>query len=312
MAKGIKKLVLFDAHAIIHRAYHALPDFATSKGAPTGALYGLCLMLLSIIEKFKPDYIVAAYDLPKPTYRHEAFKDYKAGRAKTDEALIEQIKYSRKIFEAFGIPIYDKEGFEADDVIGTIVEDTKKEKDLEVIIASGDMDTLQLVSGEKVEVFTLKKGIKDTILYDEDAVLKRFNFGPELIADYKGLRGDPSDNIPGIKGIGEKIAGILITKFGSIERIYEALAKSDEEFIKAGLTARQIGLVRDGKEDAEFSKMLATIRRDAPINFKMPKNKFSENIDFAYKSIDQRLKSPLYFLSNSLNISGLKRLSTLR
>ncbi len=279
-----KRLILLDSHAILHRAYHALPDFSTAAGVPTGALYGLSLMLLRIVEDFKPDYIVAAYDLPKPTYRHEAYKDYKAGRAKTDEALIEQIKSSRKIFDAFNIPIYDKEGFEADDVIGTIVEESKKDKNLEVIIASGDMDTLQLVSGEKVKVFTLKKGIKDTILYNEQAVKDRFGFGPERITDYKGLRGDPSDNIPGIKGIGEKTATIFISNFGSVEDIYKELKKGDEKFFKAGLTERQIELLRSGKEEAEFSKMLATIRPDAPIDFKLPKETFAGNIDF--KKID--------------------------
>ncbi len=275
-----KRLVLLDSHAILHRAYHALPDFSTAQGVPTGALYGLSLMLLRIVEDFRPDYIVAAYDLPKPTYRHEAFKAYKAGRAKTDEALVEQIKNSRKIFEAFDIPIYDKEGFEADDVIGTIVEAEKKNKDLEIIIASGDMDTLQLVSGEKVKVFTLKKGIKDTIIYDEEAVKKRFGFGPGLIVDYKGLRGDPSDNIPGIKGIGEKTAGILISNLGSIEEIYAELKKGDEKFSKAEITPRMVELLRAGKEDAEFSKMLATIRRDAPIHFSLPEKTFTESIDF--------------------------------
>jgi len=279
-----KRLILLDSHAILHRAYHALPDFSTAAGVPTGALYGLSLMLLRIIEDFKPDYIVAAYDLPKPTYRHEAFKDYKAGRAKTDEALIEQIKSSRKIFDAFDIPIYDKEGFEADDIIGTIVEDSKKDKDLEVIIASGDMDTLQLVSGEKVRVFTLKKGIKDTILYDEKAVEKRFGFGPKLITDYKGLRGDPSDNIPGIKGIGEKTATILISNFGTIEKMNAELKKGDEKFLKAKITPRIVELLKSGEEDAEFSKMLATIRPDAPIDFSLPQKTFAENIDL--KKID--------------------------
>ncbi len=308
-----KKLILLDSHAILHRAYHALPDFSTAAGVPTGALYGLSLMLLRIIEDFKPDYIVAAYDLPKPTYRHEAFKDYKAGRAKTDEALVEQIKNSRKIFDAFNIPIYDKEGFEADDVIGTIVEDTKKDKSLEVVIASGDMDTLQLVSGEKVEVFTLKKGIKDTILYNEKAVEKRFGFGPELITDYKGLRGDPSDNIPGIKGIGEKTATILISNFGAIEKIYAELKKGDDKFLKAKITPRIVELLRNGEEDAEFSKMLATIRRDAPIDFSLPKKTFVENIDFKkidalfseleFRTLGPRIKAILEKQNNTAGIS---------
>src|ERR1035437_6923920 len=229
-----KTLVLVDVHAIIHRAYHALPEFATSKGEPTGALYGLSTMLLKIISDIKPDYIVACYDLPKPTYRHEAYKDYKAGRAKTDEGLISQLKRSRDIFTALNIPIYDKEGFEADDVIGTIVEETKKDKNLEVVIASGDMDTLQLIEEGRVKVFTLKKGIKDTIIYDEKAVVARFGFEPKLLTDYKGLRGDPSDNIIGIKGIGEKTAEILIQNFGTIEEIYKKRKKSEESFKKEG------------------------------------------------------------------------------
>jgi DNA polymerase-1 len=275
----MKRLILLDSHAILHRAYHAIPDFATSKGEPTGGLYGLCTMIFSAIEKLKPDYIVAAYDLPKPTHRHEAYKDYKAGRVKADPELVSQIIKSREIYEALNIPIYDKEGFEADDILGTIVELTKKEKDLEVIIASGDMDTLQLVMGEKVKVYTLKKGIKDTIIYDEKGVRERFGFGPELLPDYKGLRGDPSDNIIGIHGIGDKTATTLITTFGSIEDIYKTLKKSEQKFIDAGITPRIVELLKNGKEDAEFSKVLATIRRDAPINWEIPKKTWKDGLD---------------------------------
>ncbi|MDO8579677.1 MAG: DNA polymerase, partial [bacterium] len=275
----MKRLILLDSHAILHRAYHALPDFATSAGEATGALYGLSTMLIGIIEKLRPDYIVATYDLPKPTHRHEAYKDYKAGRAKTDTELIAQIIRSRDIFNALDIPIYDREGFEADDILGTIVEKTLKDKNIEVIIASGDMDTLQLVSGEKVRVYTLKKGIKDTIIYDEKLVRERFGFGPELLPDYKGLRGDPSDNIIGIKGIGEKTATILITKFGDIDDIYKALKKNKEKFKEAGITPRIIELLETGEEDARFSKVLATIRRDAPIDWKLPEKIWRETVD---------------------------------
>jgi DNA polymerase I len=201
-----KTLVLLDSHAIIHRAYHALPEFLSSAGEPTGALYGLSSMLMKIISDLKPDYIVACYDLPGKTFRHETYEAYKAGRAKADDALIAQLIKSRAIFEAFNIPIYDCPGFEADDVIGTIVSKLKKDKNVNIIIASGDMDTMQLVDDKKVQVYTLKKGINDTILYDEEKVVARFGFGPALLPDYKGLRGDPSDNIKGIKGIGEKTA----------------------------------------------------------------------------------------------------------
>jgi len=132
-----ERLVVLDAHAIIHRAYHALPDFTTATGEPSGALYGLSAMLLKFITELKPDYIVAAYDLPKPTYRHDAFEGYKAGRPRSDEALISQIERSRDVLTAFSIPIYQHEGFEADDIIGTIAEKTKRIKNLEVVIASG-------------------------------------------------------------------------------------------------------------------------------------------------------------------------------
>ena len=180
MPKDIKTLVLLDAHAIIHRAYHALPEFMSAKGEPTGALYGLSSMLMKIIAELKPDYIVACYDLPGKTFRHEAYDGYKKGRAKADDALIAQLKKSRQIFDAFNIPIYDSPGFEADDVLGTICEKYKKDASVKIIIASGDMDTMQLVDDKKVQVYTLKKGINETVLYDEEKVMERFGFKPVL------------------------------------------------------------------------------------------------------------------------------------
>jgi DNA polymerase-1 len=301
--KNQKTLVLLDAHAIIHRAYHALPEFMSSNGEPTGALYGVSTMLMKIIDELKPDYIVACYDLPGKTFRHEAYDAYKAGRAKTDDALISQLKNSRKIFEAFNIPMYDSPGFEADDILGTIVEQFKKDKNIKIIIASGDMDTMQLVDDKKVQVYTLKKGINDTILYDEEKVLERFGFLPKFLPDYKGLRGDPSDNIIGIKGIGEKTATTLITKFGTIEEIYKQLRINDYElrFKEAGLTPRMIELIKNNEEEAIFSKTLATIRKDAPIKFVIPEKTFWENADlkkieqafvlFEFRSLFSRLKS---------------------
>ncbi|HEY0907722.1 MAG TPA: DNA polymerase [Candidatus Paceibacterota bacterium] len=279
-----QRLLLLDSHAILHRAYHGMPDFSTSTGIPTGALYGLCTMIFSAVDQLKPDYIVATYDLPKPTHRHEAYKDYKAGRAKTDSELISQIVKSREIYDVLGIPVFDKEGFEADDMLGTIVEKilTEKQfKDVEVIIASGDMDTLQLVTGQRVRVYTLKKGIKDVIIYDEKAVRERFGFGPELLPDYKGLRGDPSDNIKGIKGIGEKTATTLITTFGGVADIYKALEGDGgrERFKEAGITDRIVDLLVGGRDDADFSRVLATIRRDAPIDWKLPTKCWKDGVD---------------------------------
>lgn len=298
--ENLKKIVLLDSHAIIHRAYHALPDFNSSTGESTGALYGISNMLMKIISDLKPDYIIACYDLPQKTFRHEAYKEYKAGRVKADENLIAQLKSSRQIFEAFDIPIYDAPGFEADDILGTIVEKTK-DMPYEIIIASGDMDTMQLVNKDKVKVFTLKKGITDTIIYDEKAVLERFQFLPKFLPDYKGLRGDTSDNIIGIKGIGEKTATELIKKFGTVENLYKNLNKSEEEFKKLKLTDRIIKLLKDGEEEALFSKTLATIRLDAPIDFVIPEKTFWDSVDldkiekvfmkFEFRSLLSRLRS---------------------
>jgi len=275
---GRKRLVLLDAHAIIHRAYHALPDFTSPKGEPTGALYGLSSMLLRIITDLDPDYIAACYDLPGPTVRHEAYEDYKATRTKIDDALSHQLTTSRKVFEAFCIPIYERAGFEADDILGTIVEKLKDDDSIETIIASGDMDTLQLIA-DGVKVYTLKKGINDTILYDEKAVEARFGFSPEHIPDYKGLRGDPSDNIKGVAGIGDKTATDLVVNFGSIENLYKVLQKDEDKIINAGIKPRIVQLLKDHEEDARFSKSLAVIRRDAPISFTLPEAAWKEHPD---------------------------------
>ncbi len=270
-AKQVKKrLILLDSHAIIHRAYHALPDFQSPAGQPTGALYGLSSMLLRIIQDLKPDYIAACYDLPKPTMRHEAYEGYKATRVKLDDALATQLNTSRDVFKAFSIPIYEREGFEADDILGTIAHLTKDDDDIEIVIASGDMDTLQLVEKSRVKVYTLKKGLNDVIMYDAKAVEERYGFPPRLVPDYKGLRGDPSDNIIGIPGIGEKTATTLIQEFGTIEEMYKTLKKKPELFAEKGIKPRIVGLLTEHEEDAVFSKMLATIRLDAPIAFKLP------------------------------------------
>lgn len=277
--KQNKKIVLLDVHAIIHRAYHALPDFASTKGEPTGAIYGLCTMLLKIVAELSPDFIIACYDLPEKTHRHEAYEAYKATRKKIDDALVAQIIRSNDVFKAFSIPSYSFAGFEADDVLGTIVETLKNDKSTDIVIASGDMDTMQLVDDKKVRVYTLRKGIKDTVIYDEDAVVERFGFVPALLPDYKGLRGDPSDNIIGIAGIGEKTATTLIQKFGSLEKMYKVLKKDQAPFKEAGITPRIIDLLLKGEDEALFSKTLATIRRDALIDFKMPEKTWKEAVD---------------------------------
>ena len=299
--KQKKTVVILDAHAIIHRAYHALPSFVNSRGEPTGALYGIVTMLLRIIDEFNPDAVVAAFDLPRPTFRHHAYGEYKAGRAKTDDELVAQLQSARTLFEMFSIPCLDATGFEADDIIGTLVKTTLP-KSWKIIIASGDMDTLQLVEDDRVMVYTLKKGITDTILYNEKAVQDRYGFLPKQLIDYKGLRGDPSDNIIGIAGIGEKTATTLITVFGTIEQMYVALKKNDTRFAQNKITERICTLLREHEDDALFSKMLATIRTDAPVSFTLPGVHFKETLD------EKKVLEYLYDMEFKSLITRVKKL----
>lgn len=306
--KKNKRLVLLDSHAILHRAYHAIPDFATSKGEPTGALYGLITMLLKSIYDFSPDYIIAARDLPGPTFRDTMFAEYKGTRAETDEPLVEQLKKAPEILKAFGVPVYSAEGFEADDVIGTIAEIAKK-KGIDVIIATGDADMFQLVDGEKVQVYHLRQGINDLVLYDDERVRERYGFGPELVTDYKGIRGDASDNIPGVPGVGEGSATKLIESLGSLEDIYAEIEKKGVEKVAkdVGVQKRYVQLVADNKDKALFSRELATIKRDTPIDFMVPEKEWNitdhlSAIDSAcdtyeFRSIKERLHGKLQNLT---------------
>jgi len=284
----MKTLVLLDSHAILHRAYHALPPFMSKKtGEPTGALYGFSTMLLKVIRELKPDYLLAAIDLPGPTFRDALYKAYKGKRPEAEDALISQLKRLPDLISAFGIEVVSAPGFEADDVLGTIAEQTKNIKtlkDLRIIVVSGDMDTLQLVEDDKIVVYTMRKGMEDTVLYDEEKVKERYGFGPRLIPDFKGLKGDPSDNITGVRGIGEKTATDIIKNFGSIENLYKEIEKGS-----AGgkLKERILQLLIDHKEDAFFSKTLATIRQDATINFQFPISNFQLNRAKLIKLFDE-------------------------
>ena len=279
MTKSPKKtIVLLDAHAILHRGYHAMGGFATRDGKPTGALYGFITMVLRIYEDIKPDYIAACFDLPKPTFRHLSYDGYKAGRTKTDDALITQIQEAYSLCEALSIPIYKEEGFEADDLLGTISEQLKKNENTRVIIASGDMDTFQLIDDDKVTVYTLKKA-NEAALFTSESVIARFGFTPHYIPDYKGLAGDTSDNIIGIKGIGDKTATELIKIYGTIEEMYVVLRKDRQTLLNDGFKERIVKLLEEGEEDALFSKTLATIRRDAETVYVEPEKVWTETLD---------------------------------
>lgn len=270
----MKRLILIDSHAIIHRAFHALPPLTAPDGTPTNAVYGFASILLKILKELKPDYVVAAFDHPSPTFRHAAFERYKAHRVKAPDALYAQIPAVKELLGAFTIPVIEKQGYEADDIIGTIAAHVrKKNPSVETIIVTGDLDTLQLVDAG-TKVFTMRKGITDTVLYDEAAVRARYGLSPRSLIDFKGLRGDPSDNIPGVKGIGEKTAAELVQAYGSIEAIYQKLKKS-ELVAKPAVLER----LKTHEADALFSKTLVTIDRNVPISFLLDSarlRKFSE------------------------------------
>lgn len=305
-----KRIVLLDSHAILHRAYHAIPDFTKSNGEPTGALYGLILTILKIIDTLKPDYIIATRDLPGKTHRHDAFADYKATRAKIDDELLAQLKQAPRVFEAFGIPVYCKEGYEADDMLGTIVHLTSEHEGMETIIATGDSDTLQLVR-PGVRVFMLRTGIADTVLYDEDAVRTKYGFGPEHVVDYKGIVGDTSDNIPGVPGVGATSAQKLIVKYGDLENIYKALRQKGVEAVaeETGVRKQYIARVVEHEKQALFSKQLATIHHDVPIGFHVPPQPYriedhGASIvpfldEFEFRSVKERLKGKFQHMTEA-------------
>lgn len=267
MAKS-PKLALIDAHALIHRAFHALPPMSTKAGVPTNAVYGFTAMLLKVLRSIKPTHVVAAFDMAGPTFRHVAFADYKAHRPKADPTLIQQFDLVRRLVRAFNIPVIEKKGFEADDIIGTLTR--KLNHTVNKVIVTGDLDTLQLVD-ETTSVVTLKRGATDTIVYDTAAVVTRFGFPPARVPDYKGLCGDASDNIPGLPGVGEKTARELVGQYGTIEDIYKHL---DE------LSPRVQARLRGQKTAALFSRKLAVISRDVPVDFDLATARLDDyNVD---------------------------------
>lgn len=260
----MKKLLLIDANALIHRAFHAIPNLTTPDGRPSGALYGLANVLIKIFKTEHPAYAVAFFDRPEPTFRKEAYAEYKAHRPKAPDELVSQIIEAHNLFAVFGVNTYEVPGFEGDDLIGTAAEQFKKEKDVQVVILTGDLDALQLVEKNKVVVETLKQGITETIIYDETAVEARYGISPTQLADYKGLVGDTSDNIAGVKGVGPKTAATIIQQFGSLEHFFATVNTSDATDKKM-LSYKKIA---EHETIALLSKHLATIRRDVPIGIK--------------------------------------------
>ncbi len=240
----MNRLVLIDGNAVLHRAYHAIPPLTAPDGSVVNAVYGFASMLVRLVHDLKPTHIAVAFDRPKPTFRKKLFEGYQAKRPKMDDALSDQIPKVHDLITAFGIPIFEKDGFEADDVLGTLA---KKARD-QVIIVTGDRDILQLVKDDKVFVYMPTKGLSEAKLYDEKAVVERMGVAPNKIPDFKALAGDPSDNYPGVPGIGPKTAVALLTKYKSLEKILATKELSSTE-----------------KESARMSYDLATIRTNVPL-----------------------------------------------
>ncbi|PIZ46742.1 hypothetical protein COY29_06135 [Candidatus Woesebacteria bacterium CG_4_10_14_0_2_um_filter_39_14] len=253
----MKRLVLIDGHAILHRAYHAFPStLKTRKGELVNAVYGFSRMLLTVLEDLKPQYLVVAFDLPQPTFRHQEYVGYQIQRPEMDKELFGQIERVYQIVKALNIPIFTAPGFEADDVIGTLA---KQAKNLEVMIVTGDRDIMQLVN-KKVKVYSPRKGFAEPEIFDEKKVKEFLGITPQQVIDYKALTGDPSDNYPGVSGIGPKTAVKLLSRFKSLKQIYKNLAKI-EPVLREKLS--------QGKGAARLSQKLATIVTKVPLKLKL-------------------------------------------
>jgi len=291
MTKKREKLIIIDGNALIHRSFHALPPTITTKdGQIVNAVYGFTLFLLKAIEEFHPNYIVLTLDRKEATFRHIEYKEYKATRVKAPDELYEQIPIVKKVAESFDIPIFELPGYEADDLIGTIV--SRVDGKIDKYIITGDLDALQLVN-DHTFVYTMSRGLSDSVLYNDAKVKERFNLKPIQIIDYKALRGDVSDNIPGVKGIGEKTAAELLNHFKTLDGVYAAVKKNDVK-----IKPRILEILKNDKDSAYLSQKLATINTDAPFTFdlaatkmqKLDKNKILEVFsDLEFKSLIPRL-----------------------
>ncbi|MHB9038676.1 MAG: DNA polymerase I [Armatimonadota bacterium] len=248
-----KRLVAIDGNSLLYRAFFAMRYLSTSSGQPTNAIYGLTVMLLKLFEE-KPDYIAVAFDTPTPTFRHVEYEKYKAHRKPTPDALIEQGPLARELIRAFNVPVIEVPGYEADDIIGSMAKEAT-ELGMETVIVTGDLDALQLVD-DHVKVMTTVKGVSDTVEYDAKAVEERFGLKPNQMIDYKGLKGDPSDNIPGVPGIGDKTAVSLLLEYGTVENLLDHIADLPEGKVKRTL--------QENEEMARLSKRLATIVTELP------------------------------------------------
>lgn len=255
----MKRLVLIDGHAILHRAYHAFPlTLKTRRGELVNAVYGFTRILLTVLEDLKPDFLAVAFDLPEPTFRHQEYVGYQIQRPEMDRELVGQIERVYQMVKTLNIPVFTSPSFEADDVIGTLAKQAAL-RNVEVMIVTGDKDIMQLVN-KKVKVYAPKRGFAEPEIFDEKKVKIFLGVTPKQIIDYKALVGDASDNYPGVSGIGPKTAVELLNQYGNLKTIYKNLGK-----IKPLLAQK----LEDGQENAYLSQKLATIVTKVPLKLNL-------------------------------------------
>ncbi len=253
-------LLLFDGNALVHRAFHALPPLTVSKtGEMVNAVRGFAATLLKMLKENKPTYWAIAFDRPTPTFRHEKFADYKKQRPPTPPELVNQIERAHQLADAFYLPTFEIDGYEADDILGALSRQASQQG-IETIIVTGDNDMLQTVS-PTVRVMSPRRSFSDTVIYDETGVQNKYGIGPKQLADFKALTGDPSDNIPGISGVGEKTAVKLLQQFGNLQGIYNHIDEVTPPKLQA--------LLREHKEQAFQNKELVTIVTDVPVTLNL-------------------------------------------
>lgn len=287
---GKKTILIIDANSVIHRAFHALPELTNKRGEPIQAVYGFALAFLHIAGSIKPDYVAACFDTPKPTFRHKEFDSYKAHRPPTAENLAVQFPKVKDLLKGFGVAVYSMEGYEADDIIATIVHKTREicGSEIEATILTGDYDSLQLV-GEGTKVFLVTRGVKNAVTYGREAVLNKFGVGPEQIVDFKALSGDASDNFGGAPGIGKKTAAQILKHCGSIDKIYEEIGSGQGGSGLAGkISQKAKEILLANKEQILMFKRLALLDKNSPIDFSLQDCEFKGLAD---ESVGRTLES---------------------
>ncbi|MEK9132459.1 MAG: 5'-3' exonuclease H3TH domain-containing protein [Patescibacteria group bacterium] len=293
----MEKCIFIDGSGLVYRGFYAIPPFFKSPtGVQTNAVFGFSSILLSLLTDYKPDHVAVMFDKKGPTFRHKEFAAYKATRTKAPQELYDQIPLVKEVVRAFKIPLLEADGYEADDILATVARRLNNRHDIEILIATGDFDLFQIAS-RNTSILYPTKGFKQAEIIGVDDIFKKYSLRPEQIPDYKGLAGDSSDNIPGVKGIGDKGATALIGKYGSLEGIYAHLGE---------ITGAIHGKLETGKDSAFFCKKLATLRTDVPTDFDLEKCRVKDLdvnavkkvfAEYGFKTLQKRIDE-LYGITN--------------